>query len=61
MANKHARFWFNPAGTLGSTPDNAGQGKYKIDAKNYGTTIYNGDSGFFCWLQFEGQLLTLQS
>ena len=42
MANRNTQgFGLIPAGTLGSTPATAGQGKYKIDA-GYGTTIYNG-------------------
>ena len=42
MANRNTQgFGLIPAGTLGSTPSTAGQGKYKIDA-GYGTTIYNG-------------------
>ena len=42
MANRNTQgFGLIPAGTLGSTPATAGQGKYKIDA-GYTTTIYNG-------------------
>ena len=42
MANRNTQgFGLIPAGTLGSTPSTAGQGKYKIDA-GYATTIYNG-------------------
>jgi hypothetical protein len=42
MANRNTQgFGLIPAGTLGSTPSTAGQGKYKIDA-GYSTTIYNG-------------------
>ena len=42
MANRNTQgFGLIPAGTLGSTPSTAGQGKYKIDA-GYATTIYHG-------------------
>ena len=42
MANRNTQgFGLVAAGTLGSTPSTAGQGKYKIDA-GYATTIYHG-------------------
>ena len=42
MANRNSQgFGLVAAGTLGSTPSTAGQGKYKIDA-GYATTIYHG-------------------
>ena len=42
MANRNTQgFGLIAAGTLGSTPSTAGQGKYKIDA-GYATTIYHG-------------------
>ena len=42
MANRNTQgFGLIAAGTLGSTPSTAGQGKYKIDA-GYDTTIYHG-------------------
>ena len=42
MANRNTQgFGLIAAGTLGSTPSTAGQGKYKIDA-GYATTIFHG-------------------
>lgn len=42
MANQNKAFGFRPIGTVGSTPANNGDTKYRISS-SYGTTIFQGD------------------